>query len=64
MSASGNAGFRQFYQAYGVWTLLLSWAPIIGDPLTVLAGAARTPLTFFILLVIVESWRVMRCLFG
>ena len=43
--------YSRFYRRYGVWTLLLSWAPIIGDPLTVLAGAARTPLTFFLVLV-------------
>ena len=27
-----------WYQRYGKWSLLLSWAPIIGDPLTVVAG--------------------------
>jgi membrane protein YqaA with SNARE-associated domain len=37
-----------WYQRYGVWTLLLSWAPIIGDPLTAVAGVLRTPLIVFI----------------
>jgi membrane protein YqaA with SNARE-associated domain len=37
-----------WYQRYGVWTLLLSWAPIIGDPLTAVAGILRTPLIVFI----------------
>lgn len=39
------------YQRYGVWTLLLSWFPIIGDPLTVIAGLLRTPFLIFLLLV-------------
>ncbi len=39
------------YQRYGVWSLLLSWVPIIGDPLTVIAGLLRTPFPIFVLLV-------------
>jgi len=41
---------RQYYR-YGVWTLLLSWVPIIGDPLTLIAGVLRTPFGVFITLV-------------
>ena len=37
-----------FYQRYGVWTLLLSWMPFIGDPLTVIAGLMRTPFPLFL----------------
>lgn len=39
------------YHRYGRWSLLLSWVPIIGDPLTVVAGMLREPLWSFILLV-------------
>lgn len=39
------------YRRYGHWSLLLSWAPIIGDPLTVVAGIMREPLWRFALLV-------------
>jgi membrane protein YqaA with SNARE-associated domain len=39
------------YQQWGVWSLLLSWLPIIGDPLTVVAGLLRTPFWLFLLLV-------------
>ncbi|MBL8644684.1 MAG: DedA family protein [Rhodospirillaceae bacterium] len=42
-----------WYGRYGLWSLLLAWAPIIGDPLTVVAGALRTPLLPFTLLVTV-----------
>ena len=30
------------YQRWGVWTLLLAWVPLIGDPLTLVAGIFRT----------------------
>ena len=41
----------RWYSTYGRWTLLLSWVPIIGDPLTVAAGVMRERLGVFILLV-------------
>lgn len=40
-----------WYHRYGRWTLLLSWVPIIGDPLTMVAGILREPLPVFIILV-------------
>ena len=40
----------RWYQRWGVWTLLLSWAPF-GDPLTVIAGVMRTPFWLFLTLV-------------
>ena len=30
---------EQFFQKYGKWSLLLSWMPFIGDPITLVAGA-------------------------
>ncbi|HPQ96237.1 MAG: DedA family protein [Thiothrix sp.] len=43
------------FQRYGLWSLLLSWMPVIGDPLTVLAGLLRTPLHLFIPLVLLAK---------
>ena len=40
-----------WYHRYGRWSLLLSWAPISGDPLTLAAGLLREPLLPFLLLV-------------
>lgn len=40
-----------WYSRYGKWSLLFSWLPIIGDPLTVVAGVMREPLPTFIILV-------------
>lgn len=39
------------FRSYGVWTLLFAWLPIIGDALTVAAGAARVGLWRFVTLV-------------
>jgi membrane protein YqaA with SNARE-associated domain len=44
------------YQRYGVWSLLLSWMPIIGDPLTVIAGLLRTPFPLFVVLVTIGKF--------
>jgi membrane protein YqaA with SNARE-associated domain len=42
---------QQSYLRFGRWSLLLSWVPIIGDPLTVVAGVMREPLWSFLLIV-------------
>ncbi|MBB3898846.1 YqaA family protein [Roseococcus suduntuyensis] len=44
-----------WYRRWGRWSLLLSWAPIIGDPLTVVAGIMREPLWSFVLLVAIAK---------
>lgn len=41
----------RWYHRWGRWSLLLSWAPIGGDALTVAAGVLREPLWSFLLLV-------------
>ncbi|OAN96667.1 YqaA family protein [Sulfitobacter geojensis] len=40
-----------WYQRYGRWSLLGSWLPVIGDPITVAAGIMREPLLSFVFLV-------------
>ncbi len=40
-----------WYKRFGKGTLLLSWAPVIGDSITVMAGVLREPLWSFILIV-------------
>ena len=41
---------QRWYARWGVWTLLLSWAPF-GDAFTVVAGIMRTPPWIFLILV-------------
>jgi len=40
-----------WYRKYGRWSLLLSWVPLIGNPITVVAGVLREPLFSFYLIV-------------
>ncbi|WP_119420791.1 YqaA family protein [Desertibaculum subflavum] len=40
-----------WYRRFGRWSLLLAWAPFIGDPLTVAAGVMRERFVVFVLLV-------------
>jgi membrane protein YqaA with SNARE-associated domain len=42
---------ESWYARYGLWSLLLSWVPVIGDPLTVVAGILRVPFVTFIVIV-------------
>lgn len=44
-----------WYRRYGRWSLLLSWAPFVGDPLTVVAGVLREPFPVFLLLVAIAK---------
>ena len=43
------------YHRWGYWSLLLSWAPFVGDPLTIVAGVMREPLWRFTLIVAVAK---------
>jgi len=49
MIDKGNILFNR----YGKWSLLLSWVPFIGDPITFVAGTLRYPIIPFLVLVCV-----------
>ena len=67
VKAASLARAQQWFQRYGWGVLLLSWLPIIGDPLTVVAGVMRMRLLPFVLVVAVAkggrygvlAWMVM-----
>lgn len=42
---------RGWYGRWGRWSLLLAWLPVVGDPLTVIAGVMRERLGVFLALV-------------
>ena len=50
-SQSQIARAQIWYRRYGRWALLGSWLPLVGDPITVVAGVMREPLISFLLLV-------------
>lgn len=55
VSAQSLEKAQHWFQRYGVWSLLLSWAPVIGDPLTLLAGVMKIRLSVFIILVVIAK---------
>lgn len=48
--ARGRA--ERFYARYGFWSLLLSWLPVVGDPLCLVGGLCRAPFGRFVALVL------------
>ena len=42
---------NKIFTKYGKWSLLFSWVPFIGDPITFAAGTLRYPLIPFMVLV-------------
>ncbi len=51
LKSDGMRKAEAWYHKYGRWSLLLSWAPVIGDPLTLVAGVLREPFSSFIAIV-------------
>jgi membrane protein YqaA with SNARE-associated domain len=47
---------EKIYTRYGIWSLLLSWLPVIGDPLCLLAGIFRISFWRFSVLVFVGKF--------
>ena len=42
---------QYYFNKYGLWSLLIAWVPIIGDPITLLAGVLNVRLSIFLFLV-------------
>ena len=42
---------NKLFKKYGKWSLLISWFPLIGDPITFAAGTFRYPIIPFLVLV-------------
>lgn len=54
------------YQKYGFWSLLLSWVPIIGDPITLIAGLLKENfIRFLLMLILAKTGRyvMLYCIF-
>ena len=41
-----------WFKKYGCWSLLMSWLPVVGDPLCLVSGILKTPLSHFFILVV------------
>ena len=56
VSEAGLDRGRAWYHRYGRWSLLMSWVPIVGDPLTITAGVMREPFWSFLLIVSIAKF--------
>ena len=64
-SAIAIEGAERWYARWGKWSLLLSWAPVVGDVLTLAAGMMRLRLAVFLPLVIIaKGGRYLAILIG
>ena len=52
MDGDERARAERVFARYGSWSLLLSWLPVIGDPLCVVAGMLKITVPRFVLLVL------------
>ena len=50
-SANQLCKANAWFQRYGVWILLMAWLPIVGGPLTFVAGLLRVNVWLFLILV-------------
>ena len=50
-----------YFKKYGIWALLLAWVPVIGDPLTIIAGVLRV--RFFTFFTLVSISKISRYVF-
>lgn len=48
--------YKNFFDKYGGYSLLLSWVPIIGDPLTFVAGVFKYNIKKFITIVVLAKF--------
>lgn len=44
---------KKYYQRFGVYSLLFSWLPIVGDPICLMGGILRVNFILFTLLVVI-----------
>ena len=49
------------FSKFGVWSLLFAWFPLIGDPLTLIAGILR--INFLLFLILVSVGKISRYFF-
>lgn len=47
---------KTYFDKYGAWSILFSWLPIIGDPITFVAGILEYDFKKFLILVVVAKF--------
>lgn len=65
LKPSTIASARERFLRWGTWSLLFSWVPVIGDPLTFVAGLLGVPMRiFFPLVAIGKAARYLAVIWG
>lgn len=47
---------KTYFDKYGSWSILFSWLPIIGDPITFVAGVLKFDFKKFLILVVIAKF--------
>ena len=47
---------KTYFDKYGIWSILFSWLPIIGDSITFVAGVLKYDFKKFLILVVVAKF--------
>ena len=53
----------KWFSKFGKWSLLFAWVPIVGDPLTFVAGLLRVRFFDFIIVSCCKFWKCFRICF-
>ncbi|WP_012069180.1 YqaA family protein [Marinomonas sp.] len=53
MKASTRQKAELFFNKYGIWSLLFTWLPVVGDGIALVSGVLRTPIWYFLPLVLI-----------
>ena len=48
--------YKKLFDKFGIFALLLSWAPIIGDPITFIAGILKYNFKVFFMVVLIAKF--------
>ena len=44
---------ERVFNKYGIWSLLFTWLPVVGDGIALVSGVLRTPIWYFLPLVLI-----------
>jgi membrane protein YqaA with SNARE-associated domain len=61
LSQAKRMQIQSYFDRYGGYALLLAWVPIVGDPITLVAGVLRYNFIYFAILVTIS--KLLRYLF-
>ena len=63
VSAGKMQQAQGIYRKYGFWSLLMSWVPVIGDPITLIAGLLKESFPRFLLMVSIAKIGRYLCIY-